>query len=76
MLLDLSKLLLEDGKTLETSTELEMQKLSFRMGVFPVIRKSPVSLMVVNTGNRRLEITGDVELTFQIPCARLSGRWI
>lgn len=29
MLLDLSKLLLEDGKTLETSTELEMQKLSF-----------------------------------------------
>lgn len=70
MLLDLSKLLLEDGKTLETSTELEMQKLSFRMGVFPVIRKSPVSLMVVNTGNRRLEITGDVELTFQIPCAR------
>ena len=70
MLLDLSKLLLQDGNVLELSTELEMQELSFRMGTFPVARKSPVSLRVVNTGDRVLEIAGDVELTFLIPCAR------
>ena len=70
MLLDLSKVLLQDGKVLEISAELEMQELSSRMGTFPVVRKDPVSLKVVNTGSRVLEITGDTKLTFRIPCAR------
>jgi uncharacterized protein len=70
MLLDLSKLLLEDGKVLETGVELEMQEFSTKMGTFPVSRKGPLALTVVHTGNRVLEITGETEMAFRIPCAR------
>ena len=54
MLLDLSKLLLQDGKALETSVELEMNELVFRMGKFSIARKSPLQVAVTNTGDRVL----------------------
>jgi uncharacterized protein len=70
MLLDLSKLLLQDGKSLTARADLEMTELRFRMGRFPLVRKTPLELTVVNTGNRVLEIKGSGELTLSIPCAR------
>ena len=70
MLLDLSKLLLQDGKSLTAQADLEMKELRFQMGRFPLVRKTPLELTVVNTGNRMLSIQGKGEITLSIPCAR------
>lgn len=70
MLLDLSKVLLQDGKALETSVELEMNELVFQMGKFSIARKSPLQVAVTNTGDRVLEIRGHGEVMLLIPCAR------
>ena len=70
MLLDLSKLLLQDGKILETSVDLEMDELVFQMGKFSIAGKSPGAVSVTNTGNRVLEIKGSGEIVLLIPCAR------
>ena len=70
MLLDLSKLLLQDGKILETSVDLEMDELVLQMGKFSIAGKSPVAVSVTNTGNRVLEIKGSGEIVLLIPCAR------
>ena len=70
MLLDLTEVLSQDGKILEKTVLLEMDAFQIRTGRFPLIRKSPLKLEIVNTGNRVLEIAGYVKLTAVIPCAR------
>lgn len=70
MLLDLTEVLSQDGKILKKTVLLEMDAFQIRTGRFPLIRKSPLKLEIVNTGNRVLEIAGYVKLTAVIPCAR------
>ena len=35
-----------EGKTIQISTELEMETVSFQMGEFPVLKKEPVDLQI------------------------------
>ena len=59
-----------EGKTIQVSTELEMETVSFQMGEFPVLKKEPVDLVITNTGNKVLELTGNTCVTVGIPCDR------
>lgn len=59
-----------EGKTIQISTELEMETVSFQMGEFPVLKKEPVDLVITNTGNKVLELTGNTCVTVGIPCDR------
>ena len=70
MLLDLTDVLFQDGKVLERSLSLEMDRFSIRTGSFPLRVRTPLQLTVVNAGEKVLDIEGHVELTAAIPCAR------
>lgn len=70
MLLNLAKLLLEDGKTLDCSALPELTEINFRIGRFKIVEKKPLQLKIVNLGNKEISITGTTELTFMIPCGR------
>ncbi len=70
MMLDLTHVLLRDGEVLEKTVPLAMEEFSLQTGKFPILRRSPLRLTVVNAGDRVLDIEGQAELTAEIPCAR------
>lgn len=59
-----------EGKTIQVSTGLELDKIDFQLGQFPVLKKSPVELTITNTGNKVLELTGSACVSVGIPCDR------
>ena len=59
-----------EGKTIQTSAELELETIDFQLGQFPVLKKEPVNLTITNTGNKVLELTGSTSLTVGMPCDR------
>ena len=70
MLLNLSDVLSRDEKVVSIEAEVELNSLQSRLGSFPLVDKTPLSLTVRNTGNKVLEITGTMELGAMIPCSR------
>ena len=70
MQIHLSDVTNSDGKIIQLSAELELDKILFQMGEFPVLDKTPVELRIVNTGNKTLELTGNGSITVGIPCDR------
>ncbi|MDO4615894.1 MAG: DUF177 domain-containing protein [Lachnospiraceae bacterium] len=70
MLLNLAKLLLEDGKTMHCSVEPELKEIDFRMGRFQILEKKPLDLTIRHLGNKEISIHGTTELIFEIPCGR------
>ena len=77
MQIHLSDITFSEGKTIQETVKLEMDKIVFQLGEFPVLKKSPVELTVSNTGDKVLEIRGEGTVTEGIPCDRClqeSGR--
>ena len=70
MLLNLSDVLSRDEKVVSIEAEVELNSFQSRLGSFPLVDKTPLSLTVSNTGNKVLEITGTMELGAMIPCSR------
>lgn len=70
MLIDLTEVLQVEGKTWETTAGIEMDAFESRLGSFPIIEKSPVSLILRNEGGRKLHLTGSAVVRVQIPCDR------
>ena len=50
MQIHLSDITFSEGKTIQETVKLEMDKIVFQLGEFPVLKKSPVELTVSNTG--------------------------
>ena len=50
MMLDLTHVLLRDGEVLEKTVPLAMEEFSLQTGKFPILRRSPLRLTVVNAG--------------------------
>ncbi|MCD7745879.1 MAG: DUF177 domain-containing protein [Lachnospiraceae bacterium] len=69
-MLDLTDVILNDGKTVQYEIFPEMDMLSYRFGSFPVTEKQPGTLEVENTGDHKLIVSGEIELEVEIPCAR------
>ena len=70
MQIHLSDITDSEGKIIQFSSEVELDKISFQMGEFPILERSPVELRIANTGNKVLELTGKGSLTVGIPCDR------
>ena len=58
MQIHLSDITDSEGKIIQLSSDVELDKISFQMGEFPVLDKSPAELRIENTGNKVLELTG------------------
>ena len=70
MQVDLHDILKIDGKKMQVNAELEMDQFHGTFGDYPIVRKSPVSLEIVNKGDRNLQIKGSAEVVLAIPCDR------
>lgn len=69
-MVDLTDVILTEGKKASYTTELGLAVLSYKTGDFPIEEKTPVTLTVENKGERKLVLSGDVLLDVLIPCAR------
>lgn len=69
-MLDLTEVILNDGKVIHRDVELELTHLKYKIGNFKITRKSPVALTVENKGDQKLLLNGSVDLDILIPCAR------
>ena len=58
MQIHLSDVTDSEGKHIQLQPELELDKISFQMGDYPILEKTPVELEITNTGNKVLELKG------------------
>ncbi len=70
MLINLSDALASEGYVAERQAEIELTKISCRMGDFSIIEKNPVSLTLTNLGTNKASIEGKTELTLAMNCDR------
>lgn len=70
MLIQLSDILLQDGRKEELEAEIGMDTFKSQLGEFSISKKTPLVLTIVNTGEQKLEIEGTAQLTVDIPCDR------
>ena len=68
--MNLTEVILEEGKVLHSKPELSLRSFDFPFGSFPVTKASPVDLTVTNIGDRKLTLRGSVFIETEIPCAR------
>ena len=67
MMLNLTDVLLDDQR-IETEVPIESDRLDFSFGSFPIIRKTPVLLVIQKKDPRHLVIEGKAEIETEIPC--------
>lgn len=70
MLIHLSDIMNQEGKTLQRETAVDREQICFRLGSFPIREKSAIALTITNVGAKVLEIRGIGTLTIGIPCDR------
>ncbi len=68
--MNLTEVLLNDGKVIERQTEFAPEVLDLPQGQFPIARKTPLSLKITNKGKKVLEIEGSVSMEILMPCDR------
>lgn len=70
MLLDLRKYFVRDNTEHTTTVECDFKQFSCGMGTFDIIDKTPLSLTIFHNKNKNLKVSGQMELTIEIPCDR------
>ena len=70
MQIHLSDITDSEGKIIQFSSEVELDKISFQMGDYPILEKTPIELGITNTGNKVLEMKGTGAVVVGIPCDR------
>ncbi len=68
--MNLTEVLSLDGKVMEAQEVLTLDTIELPDGTFPIVKKSPMSLVVTNTGKKKLSLKGSVDVTVLIPCDR------
>ena len=69
-MVDLTDVILTEGKKSVYTAELGLGSLSYAAGDFRIMEKSPVKLTVENKGSRKIELSVETVLNVMIPCAR------
>ena len=69
-MLDLTDVILTEGKKEEFETGLNISELSYRTGTYRVAGSKPLHLSVENLGEQKLFLSGSVDVSVEIPCAR------
>ena len=70
MQIHLSDITDSEGKHIQLQLDLDLDKISFQMGDYPILEKTPIELGITNTGNKVLELKGIGSVTVGIPCDR------
>lgn len=70
MLINLTDILVSEGKAVEMQVESGLTELSCRMGTYAIEAKTPLSLTLTNTGMNKASIEGRMELDFAMFCDR------
>lgn len=70
MLIDISELLSVDGKDIEVSADIEMQRFVSRICDYEIIRKEPLLVKLHNAGKRRFSLETTVDITLLMQCGR------
>ena len=70
MILDLSSVLSEPHRPIDTSVPVEMGVFQSAQGSFPLKEKSELHLLIEYEKERKLQISGKAEVTAVIPCDR------
>lgn len=70
MLIDLTEILKGEEKVVETEVDLGFDTFVSKLGKFPIVSKSPISLIIENQGDRKVHIEGREDLEILIPCSR------
>ena len=68
--MNLTEVILNEGKVLTADAALESETFEMPFGSFPISKKSPVHLEIKNLGDRKLSIRGNVSVEVLIGCAR------
>ena len=70
MILDLRDVMTSENKEVTKTVEIEFSSFESKLGDFPITKKTPFELRLVNEENKRLLIFGNTEVTLTIPCGR------
>lgn len=70
MQINLTRILLQEGKTQDFKGSLELKSFDSRLGHFKIVEKTPIALSVTNTGNQVLLVKGNCSVSIEIPCSR------
>ena len=70
MHIHLADIMNREGEIWQTQAELEWETFFVQSDSFMILAKSPISLSIVNTGNKVLKLTGKGSVTVAIPCDR------
>ena len=70
MKIDISNIVNSINKEASYEVEPELDSFDSRLGSFPVLKKSPVTLHIQNQENAAVFITGTVDMQLAVPCGR------
>ena len=70
MQIHLSDITDSEGKHIQLQLDLDLDKISFQMGDYPILEKTPIELDITNTGNKVLEMKGTGAVVVGISCDR------
>ena len=70
MLINLTELLSNVGYTKTFKTDILLNVYESSMGTYDIVDKQPLELIITNIAKNKLTISGEVDLTFNIPCDR------
>lgn len=70
MLINLSDVSSNENKVLQIKSDIEMNSICFRFGVFDIVNRTPVDISVKNSGYRKIKLEAKGKLTVAIPCDR------
>lgn len=74
MLVHLSDIVSQEGKVVQKEVEVTLESISSQLGKFKIAEKTPVQLVITNTGEKVLELEGKGSVTVEIPCDRCLER--
>ena len=69
-MIDISTIVKSINKETDEVVELSLSAFESRLGDYPILEKSPITLHIANQENKRLLIQGDVDVKLDIPCGR------
>lgn len=70
MLLNLSDVLKEEGKSEQKEVAVYLKCFDYKMGSFEIVEKTPLKLLIQNVGTNKAKIEGNVNLRFAAACDR------
>jgi uncharacterized protein len=70
MKIDISDVYSQQNRVITRKVHIDMAEFKSRQGVFPIQAGEPFDLTIANEEGKRLRLTGEGDVTVQIPCDR------